>query len=114
MRILSRRLVAWLVLILPITTESATAGVLDFIFGSSDSCTQYSDFTCDQLERSSYNVYFYFPDSREKFLGQSSSLTGCNAMAVGEANLNNLSRSDSWGYICCLIANGSGCYEKHR
>lgn len=91
--------------------NSAWAGIFDSIFG--DSCTKYSDFTCDQLERSSYHVFFYYPDGTEKYLGQSTALSQCNSMAVYEANLKNLDGSQ-WGYICCLIANGSNCYEKHR
>lgn len=90
----------------------ANANILDRIFG--DECTAYSDFTCDQLENSAYNVFFYYPDNRELYLGQSTSLSQCNAVAVGHANTEDLSRNSGWGYVCCLIAQGSACYEKHR
>ena len=97
-------------LFLPINT--AKAGLLDRVFG--DSCTEYSDFTCDELEQSRYNVYFFYPNRTDEYLGQSNSLTECNSMAVYHANKNDIDRNDDWGYICCLIANGSSCYEKHR
>ena len=79
-----------------------------------DSCRSYSDYTCDQLERSTYNVYFYFPDNTEYSLGKSYSLSGCGGLAHGYAKSKNLSRSDGWGYICCLETSNSSCAEKHR
>ena len=79
-----------------------------------DSCRSYSDYTCDQLERSTYNVYFYFPDNSEYSLGKSYSLSGCGGSAQRYAESKNLSRSDGWGYICCLETSTSSCAEKHR
>jgi len=66
------------------------------------------------LEQSTYNVYFYFPDNSEYYLGKSYSLSGCGGMASSYASKKNMNRSDGWGYICCLEAGGSGCAEKHR
>lgn len=79
-----------------------------------DSCRSYSDFTCSQLEKSQYHTYFYFANRKEIYLGTSTSLSGCGSLAYSYAKLNELSRGDRWTYICCLIANGSSCYEKHR
>ena len=99
---------------------SVYGGLLDDILEKgkqivgTDSCRSYSDFTCAQLERSRYNAYFYFPDNKEVYLGESVSLSGCGSMAYSYANRKGLSRGDGWGYICCLIAKGSSCYEKHR
>lgn len=101
----------------PATTS---AGLLDDILEKgkqvigADSCRAYSDFTCAQLENSQYNAYFYFPDNKEVYLGEAYSLSGCGSMAHSYANRKGLSRGDRWGYICCLIAKGSSCYEKHR
>ena len=89
------------------------AGIFDSLFGR-DSCKSYSDYTCKQLENSSYNVYFFYPDNSEDYIGVSRSLSNCNSMAVTHANRNNLKRSDGWGYICCLKTNNSECAEKHR
>lgn len=105
-------LIASAVLSLSLPINTAKAGLLDRVFG--DSCTEYSDFTCDELEHSSYKVYFFYPNRTDEYLGQSHSLTECNSMAVYHANKKDLGRYDDWGYICCLIANGSSCYEKHR
>ncbi len=80
----------------------------------SDDCRSYSDFTCNQLENSNYNVYFWFPNSnKEYFLGQSYSLSMCGSMARNYAYEKNVSNKN-WDYICCLEANGSSCAEKHR
>ena len=109
-----------LFLVAILSSSNVAAGFFDDILEKgkqivgTDSCRSYSDFTCTQLERSRYNAYFYFPDNKEVFLGESVSLSGCGSMAYSYANRKELSRGDGWGYICCLIAKGSSCYEKHR
>lgn len=35
-------------------------------------------------------------------------------MARGYAASKNLKGNGEWGYICCMRAKGSECYEKHR
>jgi len=101
-------------------SSSVSAGLIDDIFEKgkqvigSDSCRSYSDFTCAQLESSRYNAYFYFSDNKEIYLGESNSLSRCGSMARSLANQKGLSGGDRWSYICCLIAKGSSCYEKHR
>lgn len=89
----------------------ANAGLLDWF--KKDSCKAYSDYTCKQLEKSSYNVYFYWPSDKEEYLGQSYSLSGCGDMASSFASQKDISNSN-WGYICCLMKDGSSCAEKHR
>ncbi len=81
--------------------------------GCGDSCREYSDFTCDEIEAASYNVYFYYPDQREEYLGEAVTLSSCGNVARSYASSKNMS-SANWGYVCCMIANGSSCYEKHR
>ena len=96
---------------LVLTTFRAEAGIFDLF--KKDSCKQYSDYTCKQLENSSYNVYFYWPNDKEEYLGQSYSLSGCGDTAYDFAYRKNISNKN-WGYICCLITKNSGCAEKHR
>ena len=92
-------------------TTSLQAGIFDLF--TKDSCKEYSDYTCKQLENSSYNVYFYWPSDKEEYLGQSHSLSGCGDKASSFAFQKNVS-SSNWGYICCLMKDGSCCAEKHR
>ena len=112
-----RKVFALIFLCLASTTN---AGFLDDVLEKgkqivgTDSCRSYSDFTCAQLERSRYNAYFYFPDNKEVYLGESATLSACGSMAHSYAGSKGLSRGSGWGYICCLIAKGSSCYEKHR
>lgn len=69
---------------------------------------------CDRdLESSSFNVYFYYPDNREEFLGQVTGLSACGSLAHSRAGELKLS-SANWGYVCCLKTNTSECAEKHR
>ena len=88
----------------------ANAGILDWF--AKDSCKAYSDYTCKQLENSSYKVYFYWPSDKEEYLGQSYSLSGCGDMASSFAYQKNVS-SSNWGYICCLMKDGSSCEQPH-
>ena len=83
-------------------------------YTGNDSCKSYSDYTCKQLENSTYNAFFYFPDDTEYYLGTVYSLSGCGRAANRYASSKNLSRSDGWGYICCLKTSNSNCAEKHR
>ena len=92
-------------------TTSLEAGIFDLF--KKDSCKAYSDYTCKQLENSSYNVYFYWPSDKEEYLGQSYSLSGCGDKASSFAYQKDVS-SSIWGYICCLMKDGSSCAEKHR
>lgn len=79
-----------------------------------DECNEYSDFNCAEIQKAEYNVFFYFPDKTEKSLGQTTGLSSCGNMAHEYAYNNHLSTNNDWGYVCCMIANGSSCYEKHR
>ena len=79
-----------------------------------DECSSYSDFSCDKIAEADYNVYFYYPNGYEKYLGQTRGLKSCGAMSWGYATQKNLSNNSEWGYVCCMIAKGSSCYEKHR
>ena len=35
--------------------------------GFGDDCKEYSDFTCKQIDRATYNTDFYFPDGKVAF-----------------------------------------------
>ena len=80
-----------------------------------DSCRSYSDFTCAQLESSSYQVHVWLSPSKRgddpTSLGMSSSLSGCSAKARNYAYERNKKLDD---YICCLVTKTSNCAEKHR
>lgn len=82
--------------------------------GCSDECREYSDFSCSEIEKASYNVYFYYPSGKEEYLGQAQGLSQCGDLAYGFASSEKLSGNRDWGYICCMRAKGSECYEKHR
>lgn len=79
-----------------------------------DECRKYSSFSCSQVQSASYNVYFYYPSKKEEYLGRAEGLSQCGALAHGFARSKNLSGNSEWGYICCMRAKGSECYEKHR
>jgi hypothetical protein len=80
--------------------------------GCGDECSHYSKFSCDQIQKADYNVFFYVA-SREEYLGRASGLAQCGSMA--RARLSTMQRTPAdWSYICCMIAKGSSCYEKHR
>ena len=79
-----------------------------------DECSSYSDFSCKEIQKADYNVYFYFPNQTEVYLGETKGLDNCGQMAHGYAYDKKLSNNNDWGYVCCMIAKGSSCYEKHR
>lgn len=81
---------------------------------SGDECSDYSDFSCKEIQNASYNVYFYFPSGSEEYLGRSQGLTRCGEMAHSFAYQKHLQGNRDWGYICCMRVKGSECYEKHR
>jgi hypothetical protein len=77
-----------------------------------DDCSSYSEYSCKQIENADYNVFFFLGD-REERLGQVKGLAQCGAVARAQAARREL-RSSQWSYVCCMIAKGSSCYEKHR
>jgi hypothetical protein len=82
--------------------------------GCGDECSTYSEFSCEQIQNAEYNVYFTFPSGSEPYhVGQVSGLQECGAVAHNYAAYKEVSTAD-WGYVCCMIARGSSCYEKHR
>jgi hypothetical protein len=79
-----------------------------------DECSSYSDYSCTEIQNAKYNVYFYFPNQSEVYLGEAEGLSSCGSVAHAYAYDKNLSNNNDWSYICCMIAKGSSCYEKHR
>lgn len=88
--------------------------IIATLSGCGDECREYSDFSCKEIERAPYNVYFYYPSGGEEYLGQADGLSQCGSLAHGFASSKNLSGNGEWSYICCMRAKGSECYEKHR
>ena len=84
------------------------------LLGCGDECSDYSDFSCDEIQSATYNVYFYYPNGSEKFLGKHNGLNQCGTKSYKFAASKDLSNNNEWSYICCMKAEGSGCYEKHR
>lgn len=79
-----------------------------------DKCRDYSAFTCDEIKAAEYYVWFTFPDGENSYnLGQAKGLDQCGSVARGFAFEKNVQDSN-WGYVCCMVAKGSDCYEKHR
>ena len=76
-------------------------------------CREYSDFTCSQIQEADYNVFFYTPSQNERYLGYARGLDACGGVAHAYASQEQYS-GRNWGYVCCMIANGSQCQEKHR
>ena len=84
-----------------------------------DECRSYSRFTCDQLERQRYNVFYYDvphgePQQQEVFAGQVVGLKACGMAASSTATLRVDEREGDWSYVCCLQTDESSCAEKHR
>lgn len=65
------------------------------------------------LETANFNVYFYYPDNREEYLGLVKGLSACQNAAWSRANSLNMERAN-WSYICCLKTISSECAEKHK
>jgi hypothetical protein len=85
-----------------------------FAAGCSDSCREYSNYSCSQLEKQTYNVLVYPPSGREYHVGREVGLEACGVTAWGYAEAKGFSRSNDWSYICCLETKDSACAEKHR
>lgn len=86
---------------------------------SFDDCRKYSDYTCEQLKRQTYNVYYYdvpkeAGEERNLFAGQVVGLEACGLAASSFASLMVDERQGDWSYVCCLKTDDSGCAEKHR
>ena len=88
------------------------ADFFDFLFGP-ENCKVGSNYTCNQLENSPYNVFFYSPDKTEKYLGLARNLPTAKIMSVNYANSLNLSRDAGWSTVFCLKTDASECAEKH-
>jgi hypothetical protein len=77
-------------------------------------CDNDDTLPLSQYEKVDVNVYFYFPDNKEVFLGTTRGASSCGSMSHAYAASKGLSRSDRWSYICCVIRKGSQCYNKIR
>lgn len=60
------------------------------------------------------NVYFYFPDGSELYLGETKGSSSCGSMAHAYAYEKGLDSNHNWSYVCCTIEDGSDCYRKIR
>lgn len=99
-------------------TNIVVCGVLLFLLyqcvTAGDSCREYSQFTCKEIEEAYYNVWFTFPEDEKPYnLGGTKGLKSCGQIAYDyaeEKRVQNL----NWNYVCCMITETSSCYEKHR
>ena len=64
-------------------------------------------------ENVSMNVYFYYPNGQEVYLGRAKGISQCQNIASSFAQRKKVAQSD-WDYLCCTIKKGSSCYEKLR
>ena len=79
------------------------------LFGCDDGMLPLSEY-----ENVDVNVYFYFPNEKEVYLGTTRGASSCGRISHLYAQRENLKRSDKWSYICCTIRKGSQCYDKIR
>lgn len=79
-----------------------------------DDCSNYSKYSCKEIEKATYNVYFYYPSGTEDYLGLAVGLPNCGVTAHNFAASKNLTKNNEWSYVCCMKAEGSDCLEKHR
>jgi hypothetical protein len=85
------------------------------LVGCSDACSEYSDYSCDEIAKATYNVHFVFPDSdRDYMLGTVSGLSACGTTAYDYAASKGLREDSGWSYVCCMKTEKSDCAEKHR
>jgi hypothetical protein len=75
-----------------------------------DECYKYSKYKCSEIEKATYNVYFYYPDQREDYLGVADGLRACSATAFNYSQ--QIHSPKLW--VCCMKTSKSGCEEKHR
>lgn len=59
------------------------------------------------------NVYFYYPNGKEVYLGEVKGVSQCQKTASSFAYIEKQKQSN-WDYLCCTIRKGSSCYEKIR
>lgn len=106
-----------------LTTPALTAASLALLFALTgcerDSCKEYSQFTCKQLETKSFNVYYYegtktSSEPNEVFLGTAIGLQQCGTVAWNAAQTRKKDSAEDWSYVCCLQTEESSCAEKHR
>lgn len=63
--------------------------------------------------KSDYNVFFYYPDGQEVYLGEANGLGECADLANEQAQ-NSEMLNRNWSYICCKITRKSSCATKER
>ena len=88
----------------------AIVPLLFILSACGDSCSTYSKYSCSQIEKASYNVFFYFPDGREYYLGSVEGLGNCSALA---GNYSVATKAPKY-WVCCMKTAKSSCEEKHR
>lgn len=67
----------------------------------------------EDKEKIPMNVYFYYPQGEEVYLGRVTGISHCQNIAT-EFAINKRSEQSNWDYLCCTIKRGSACYEKLR
>lgn len=65
------------------------------LIGCTDECRKYSNFSCSEIQEATYNVYFYFPNKSEYYLGIANGLKQCGYISHNYAYSKKLSRSSA-------------------
>ncbi len=99
---------------MPLIQRIALIVLVGILAACGDECSDYSDFSCDEIQSATYNIYFYYPNGEEEFLGTNKGLNQCGTKSYRFAASKGLGNNNEWSYICCMQAKGSECYEKHR
>ena len=79
------------------------------LIGCDDGTLPFSEY-----EKVNVNVYFYYPNDKEVYLGGTKGASSCGSIAHSFARSKGLQSSDRWSYICYTIEKGSSCYRKIR
>lgn len=98
-----------------LSVSVAAVALVAGLGGCGDRCSEYSDYSCKEIEKATYNVHFWFPESdRDYALGTVSGLSACGATAHSYAASKGMSPDSGWSYVCCMKTENSECAEKHR
>ena len=67
----------------------------------------------DDMPDATFNAYFYYPDSREEFMGEVLGLQACRDITRARATELNMIGTHNWTYACCRKTEFSECAQQH-
>ncbi len=91
----------------------ALLGAVFLLAACKDNCQSFSKYTCKELEKTTYNVWFYYRTGNPIFAGATTGLENCRSMAKSYAEANTRGGS-GWSYSCCVVKTNSTCEERHK